>query len=104
MTDEATIENKKQLASNIAGLVGELNAAALFSARFAKIAMEHADPAKVKNDGPSAKVVELALKSLEVSAAAAEKVAALSALFISVDASIREDMKGNPRSLTEEGK
>lgn len=104
MTDESTIENKKQLAQNIAGLVGELNAAALFSARFAKIAMENADPAKVRNDGPAAKVVEMALKALEVSAATAEKMAALSALFISLDASIREDIKGNPRALTEEAK
>jgi hypothetical protein len=104
MTDEATIEDKKQLAANITGLVGEMNAAALHAATFAKKALEGADPAKCRNDGPTAKVMEMALKSLEVASMTAEKMVGLSSLFISLNASIREDLKGNPRALTEEAK
>lgn len=104
MTDEKTTENKKQLAQNIAGLVGEMNAAALHAAVFAKRALEGKDPHQLTKDGPSVKIVELALKALEVASETAEKTAGLSSLYISLEASIREDMRGNPRALTEEGK
>lgn len=80
---------KAQLLQNLYGMIGEVNAAAFHAAKFAKKALDGADPNAVRMDGPKAKVVEIGLAALRASTEAAVAINNLSEKAVALSQEIQ---------------